>query len=169
MQDMTTDTPVQAPGLLNLALEARAPFEYAASLLAAPWLLSAPRGDGHAVIVYPGFLASDFSTRPLRAAAHAGPRRARLGAGAQRRRAHRHAGARAGTPAPDAVGPAAAVSAWWAGAWAARELAKMAPDSVRIVVTLGSPFTGPPQATNAFRCTSGCTATTVRHRACPTS
>ena len=58
--------PIKAPGLMKLLLEARAPFEYAASLAAAPWLLSAPRGDGHAVLVYPGFLATDFSTRPLR-------------------------------------------------------------------------------------------------------
>lgn len=61
-----TDTPVRAPGLLKLLGEARAPLEYAASLAAAPWLLSAPRGDGHPVLVYPGFLASDFSTRPMR-------------------------------------------------------------------------------------------------------
>jgi hypothetical protein len=66
--------PIKAPGLMKLLLEARAPFEYAASLAAAPWLLSAPRGDGHAVLVYPGFLATDFSTRPAApAAAHAGP------------------------------------------------------------------------------------------------
>ena len=56
----------RAPGLLKMLLEARAPFELGASLMAAPWLLSAPRGDGHPVLVYPGFLTSDLSTGPLR-------------------------------------------------------------------------------------------------------
>jgi len=154
MQDMTTDTPVQAPGLLNLALEARAPFEYAASLLAAPWLLSAPRGDGHAVIVYPGFLASDFSTRPLRRLLRT------LGHDVHGWEQGRNVGARTGTleralehlrQTHRASGRRVSLVGWSLGGLYARELAKMAPDSVRIVVTLGSPFTGPPQATNAFR------------------
>src|SRR6266436_4679780 len=34
--------------------------------LAAPWLAFAPRGDGHGVLVLPGFLASDSSTAVLR-------------------------------------------------------------------------------------------------------
>ena len=33
---------------------------------AAPWLASAPRGDGHGVLVMPGFRASDYSTALLR-------------------------------------------------------------------------------------------------------
>src|SRR6516225_11708101 len=34
--------------------------------LAMPWLLTAPRGDGHGVLVLPGMLATDTSTVPLR-------------------------------------------------------------------------------------------------------
>src|ERR1700728_4198812 len=34
--------------------------------LAAPWLAMAPRGDGHGVLVVPGFLATDTSTALLR-------------------------------------------------------------------------------------------------------
>ncbi len=33
---------------------------------AGPLLARAPRGDGHGVLVLPGFLADDRSTRPLR-------------------------------------------------------------------------------------------------------
>jgi len=51
MQQQQDQASVRPPGLFKLLLEARAPFEYAASLMAAPWLLSAPRGDGHAVLV----------------------------------------------------------------------------------------------------------------------
>ena len=35
-------------------------------LAAQPWLSRAPRGDGHPVLVFPGLVASDLSTRPLR-------------------------------------------------------------------------------------------------------
>src|SRR5262245_11643296 len=40
--------------------------DHAALLLAAPALLAAPRGDGHGVLVFPGLLAGDASTVPLR-------------------------------------------------------------------------------------------------------
>jgi hypothetical protein len=38
-----------------------------ALLVAAPALAAAPRGDGHGVLVFPGLLAGDTSTMPLRA------------------------------------------------------------------------------------------------------
>src|SRR6185369_5295628 len=40
---------------------------------------------------------------------------------------------------------------WSLGGVYARELAKEMPDAVRGVITLGSPFSGPPRATNAWR------------------
>ncbi|UUZ48896.1 GPI inositol-deacylase [Massilia sp. B-10] len=40
---------------------------------------------------------------------------------------------------------------WSLGGVYARELAKMMPDDVRLVITLGSPFTGSHKATNAWR------------------
>jgi pimeloyl-ACP methyl ester carboxylesterase len=40
---------------------------------------------------------------------------------------------------------------WSLGGIYARELAKELPDLVRSVITLGSPFSGPPRATNAWR------------------
>ncbi|MGH9115786.1 MAG: esterase/lipase family protein, partial [Acidimicrobiales bacterium] len=44
----------------------RAGFELARLVGAIPWLLLAPRGDGHPVLVLPGFLANDLSTAMLR-------------------------------------------------------------------------------------------------------
>src|SRR2546429_723920 len=55
-----------APGLL-LTEPIRGLADLAALLLAAPALLAAPRGDGHGVLVFPGLLAGDASTVPLRA------------------------------------------------------------------------------------------------------
>ena len=49
-----------------LMMEARAPWEYAAMLAAAPWLSRLPTGDGHPVIVFPGLGATDLTTLPLR-------------------------------------------------------------------------------------------------------
>lgn len=149
-----SDTPVRAPGLLKLLGEARAPLEYAASLAAAPWLLSAPRGDGHPVLVYPGFLASDFSTRPMRRllktlghdvhgweqGRNLGPRDGTLDIALQRL-----------TDLHQRSGRSVSLVGWSLGGLYARELAKRVPQAVRGVVTLGSPFTGPMQANNAWR------------------
>lgn len=149
---MTTDTPVQAPGLLNLALEARAPFEYAASLLAAPWLLSAPRGDGHAVIVYPGFLASDFSTRPLRRLLRT------LGHDVHGWEQGRNVGARTGTleralehlrQTHRASGRRVSLVGWSLGGVFALYGALQAPECVRHLVTLGSPVNVGPEGSQA--------------------
>ena len=57
---------VRAPGALRLALETRMPWELWTSMMSLPLLYSMPRGDGHAVLVFPGLAASDLSTAPLR-------------------------------------------------------------------------------------------------------
>src|SRR5712691_10223131 len=57
---------LRPPSRTLLLLEGRAVQELGAFMLMRPWLGAAPRGDGHPVLVFPGLLASDFSTRPLR-------------------------------------------------------------------------------------------------------
>ncbi len=149
----TSDT-LQAPGPWLLMLEARAPWELAALVAVSPWLHRLPAGDGHPVLVLPGLGASDFSTTAVRTflqrqgytaygwgqGSNLGPRpgvlegcRARLDA-LQRR--HRQ--------------PVSLVG-WSLGGIYARELAKEASAQVRCVITLGTPFTGHPRATNAWR------------------
>jgi pimeloyl-ACP methyl ester carboxylesterase len=51
----------------------------------------------------------------------------------------------------DAHGRKISIVGWSLGGIYARELAKMLPDRVRSVITLGSPFAGSPQSTNAWR------------------
>jgi pimeloyl-ACP methyl ester carboxylesterase len=137
-----------------MLLEARAPWEAAALMAAMPWLNRLPRSDGHPVLVFPGLAASDTSTVPLRRFlrqrghwAHAwgqgrnfGPRHGVLQACQQRLQqlADRH-------------GRQVSLVGWSLGGVYARELAKEMPELVRCVVTLGSPFTGHPRATNAWR------------------
>lgn len=47
-------------------LELRAPFELGLMVVSLPWLRRAPRGDGHPVLLLPGFGAGDLSLEPLR-------------------------------------------------------------------------------------------------------
>ena len=56
----------QPPSAWLMALELRAFWEFGALLPAWPLLARAPRGDGHAVMVFPGLSANDASTIPLR-------------------------------------------------------------------------------------------------------
>ncbi len=146
--------PQRAPGLLRLAMELRAPWELGAALAALPLLSGLPAGDGHPVLVLPGLTAGDFSTAVLRRfiagqgyrtygwdqGLNLGPRPGVLEACVERvRRLHALHGRRV------------SLVGWSLGGVYARELAKMLPDQVRLVISLGSPFVGSPKANNAWR------------------
>src|SRR5216683_683791 len=57
---------LRPPSRTLMFLEGRAISELGAFLGALPLLSLAPKGDGHPVLVLPGLVASDTSTRPLR-------------------------------------------------------------------------------------------------------
>jgi pimeloyl-ACP methyl ester carboxylesterase len=135
-------------------LEARAPWELAALLAVSPWLRQLPAGDGHPVIVFPGLGASDVSTLAVRQflqgqgyttypwgqGVNLGPRdgvlegcHSLIDSTWQRHREK------------------VSLVGWSLGGIYAREMAKQVPDKVRCVITLGTPFTGHPRATNAWR------------------
>ena len=152
------DTPpadrLRAPGLGLLLAEARGIFELNASLLLAPLLMRAPRGDGHPVLMLPGFLASDLSMAPMRRYlrelgydSHAWEMGRNTGGVSRMRLALRErlAGIHAAT------GRKVSIVGWSLGGVYARDLALQAPDMVRCVVTLGSPFANDVRATNATR------------------
>jgi pimeloyl-ACP methyl ester carboxylesterase len=146
---------IRPPSRLLLLLEGRAIPELAAFVGALPLLrLITPRGDGHPVLVLPGLLASDASTRALRGFLKS------HGYGAHGWRQGRNLGPRAGVEQQlldrikelaDRYGRKVSVVGWSLGGLYARQAAKRAPDAVRLVITLGSPFTGHPRATNAWR------------------
>ncbi len=146
---------VPAPGWWKIALEARAGLEFAAGAAAALSLLAvSPRGDGHPVLVFPGMGASDLSTRPLRQwlcalgyhvhgwelGRNLGPRDAMMDASLARIRELR-----------ERHGQRVSLIGQSLGGIYARELAKQGSDDVRVVITLGTPFTGGPRSTNAWR------------------
>lgn len=144
----------KAPGALRMALEMRVPWEMGASLVALPLLKSAPRGDGHTVLVFPGLVASDVSTVPLRQylkgqgydargwklGRNLGPGRGTIEACFDTvRQLHRESGHKV------------SLIGWSLGGIYAREAAKVVPECVRSVITLGTPFNGHPKSTNAWR------------------
>ena len=150
---MSAENP-RPPHALLMMLEGRAPWEYAALLAATPWMRRLPRGDGHSVLVLPGLGANDWSTLPLRRflgglgydvhpwkqGFNFGPRHGvlqRLGDQLQE--------------LAQGCGQPVSLVGWSLGGIYARELAKENPSSARCVVTLGTPFTGHPRATNAWR------------------
>lgn len=146
--------PVGPPSKLLWAREMAAWPELGAFVAAAPWFWLAPRGDGHPVLVLPGLVQSDASTRPLRAfLAARGYAVSGWGLG-------RNTG-RAGVVEEsllqrlhklhDAHGQRVSLVGWSMGGLFARDLARRAPELVRQVITLGSPFTGPARASNAWR------------------
>ena len=142
------------PSALLMALEFRAFWEFGALLPAWPTLKRAPMGDGHSVIVFPGLAASDGSTYPLRRfldsrnyTTYGWNQGANFGA----RAGVLESCKRQVMTAADASGKKVSLLGWSLGGVYARELAKMMPDEVRGVITLGTPFAGNPRSTNAWR------------------
>ena len=119
-----------------------------------PWLRRLPRGDGHPVLVFPGMGTNDITTAPLRhfldglgyvtqswgQGFNVGPRKGVL----------KQCAADVGQLARK-HGRSVSLIGWSLGGLYARETAKALPADTRCVVTLGTPFTGHPRATNAWR------------------
>jgi pimeloyl-ACP methyl ester carboxylesterase len=145
---------LRPPGLGLLLAEARGIFEFNASLLLSPLLMRAPRGDGHPVLTLPGFLASDLSMAPMRRYlkelgydSYAWKMGRNIGGVSRLRAALRDRLAEIHR----STGRKVSVVGWSLGGVYARDLALQAPDMVRYVVTLGSPFANDVRATNATR------------------
>ncbi len=143
-----------APSAWLMAMELRAPWEFGAVVPAWFTLQRAPMGDGHAVIVFPGLAASDASTIPLRAYLQG------RGYKASGWNQGFNFGPRAGVlktarwqleEAAASSGGKVSLIGWSLGGIYARELAKEMPHLVRSVISLGTPFSGSPKSTNAWR------------------
>lgn len=137
-----------------MAMEFRAPWEFWSVLPSWPALARAPAGDGHAVIVFPGLSASDGSTLPLRGYLK------NLGYDVSGWNQGHNFGPRSGILETakrqvidtfKASGHKVSLVGWSLGGIYARELAKLLPEYVRNVITLGTPFAGTHKSTNAWR------------------
>lgn len=128
------------PSKALLLLEGRAIWELAALFASIPWVNMAPRGDGHPVLVLPGLAASDASTYALRRflssrgyAAHGWglERNYGLRPGVEEQMFQRLKDLRRQYERK------VSLIGWSLGGVFARELAKKAPDDVRLVISLG--------------------------------
>ena len=153
-QSETSSRRLRPPPLALTLIEGRGMVELAATYALGGMLNRAPKGDGHPVIVLPGFLASDRSTVPLRKFlnglgydAHGWGQGQNLGRFYKMR-----------TVLEDRVeavyqltGKKVSLIGWSLGGVFARYLSLVMPDKIRSVITLGSPFASDIHATSAKR------------------
>ncbi len=145
---MTDDRSMEPPSPWLRLLETRALFELGAAATTAPVLRRLARGDGHAVLVLPGFLTDDRATSSLRYVLR--------GQGYQ---VHGWELGRNLGPTVDTVtglrdrltaiadrsGATVSLVGMSLGGMYARRLAQRCPELVRQVVSLGSPFRMTPE------------------------
>ncbi len=145
---------IKAPSLLKTALESLSPVEYARLLMAIPELSTQARGNGKPVVVLPGYGASNTSTIPLRGFL------SWLGYDARGWELGRNTGnALEFVPqVADQVrqlyletGEPIDIIGWSLGGVIAREVARNHPDTVRQVITMGSPVVGGAKYTSLGR------------------
>lgn len=144
----------KGPSLFWTLTEGRGLFElnsfYALRLL----MKRLPKGDGHPVIVFPGFVASDHSTRPMRGLLKdLGYKAYGWGLGRNlvfndEREAEMQTLLK---QVFDTHGQKVSIIGWSLGGVFAREVAKACPEMVRSVITLGSPISGDVEHSNAHR------------------
>jgi pimeloyl-ACP methyl ester carboxylesterase len=154
MASATQNAQLKPPSKLLMLTEWRALGELALGLASLPALAAAPKGDGHTVLVLPGFLTSDSSTEFLRRTLRG------LGLNAVGWELGRNLGGLYGMRqklrdkvaalARDHGGKISLVG-WSLGGVYARDLALSLPEIVRDVITLGSPFSGDLRANNVGR------------------
>jgi pimeloyl-ACP methyl ester carboxylesterase len=128
---------------LYLTEPGRAVADYGLYLAARPLLPRLPHGDGHSVLVLPGLLADDVSTRALRTVLR------KLGYDVHGWGLGRNIGPTATCVngirdlmerLTDTSGKPVTVIGWSLGGIFARDVARRSPEAVRQVITLGSPF-----------------------------
>ena len=128
---------------LYLSEPGRAVADFGLYLAARPLAARLPRGDGHPVLVLPGLLADDRSTLALRGVLR------RLGYAVHGWGLGRNIGPTAlcvtgirdkMAQLTERYDQPVSVIGWSLGGIFARDLARRSPDSVRQVITLGSPF-----------------------------
>jgi pimeloyl-ACP methyl ester carboxylesterase len=140
------------PHLLHSLTEWRALFEMATLPYALPWLMTLPKGDGHPVLLLPGFMADDATLVALKLflrnrgyaveswgfGRNVGFQRRHAGALEQKIRYMHHQSGRK-----------VSLVGWSLGGVFALYGAHQAPECVRSVVTLGSPVSVAPEGSKS--------------------
>ncbi len=138
--------------IFTLAEPGRAMAELASFFALRPAMSALPKGDGHGVLVLPGFMATDNSTKPMRSLLDSlGYQTAGwdLGRNVKVDNERVDAMAKCVEALAEKTGGKISIVGWSLGGVFARELAKMLPEKVRTVISLGSPISDDRDHSNA--------------------
>ena len=140
----TASTAAKPPSMWLTLAEGRALVEFATFNILRRPLKNLPKGDGHPVLVLPGFMASDRSTAPMRRLlddlgyqSYGWNLGRNVRFNAEREAAMRDLLHSIHTETDQKL----SIIGWSLGGVFARELAKISPEKVRMVISLGSPIT----------------------------
>jgi pimeloyl-ACP methyl ester carboxylesterase len=139
------------PSSLLFWLESRAIYDAAGMIPLFALRNYLPKGDGHPVLVLPGFMTGARTTQPLRSLLRqVGYKSHCWKLGYNSGYSHRlHQGLRDRVNAlADRYGQKVSLIGWSLGGVYAREIAREMPEMTRLVISLGSPFRAHPHASN---------------------
>ncbi len=150
--DLSLPPQFSKPTLFDILREVRAPFEFASIALHVHALSQAPKSDGRAVMLVPGYLADDYSMRPLGAYlgylgydvyyTELGRNMGKVNTDMMR------LGDRVKSISQDLDGEQVTLIGWSLGGVLTREVARLFSDVVAEVLTLGTPIVGGPKFTS---------------------
>ena len=150
--DLSLPPQLSKPSLLDILGEVRAPFEFASIALHVKALSKAPKGNAQPVMLVPGYMADDNSMRPL------GAYLKFLGYDVYYTEMGRNMGKvntdmlRLGDKVESISqrldGAKVTLIGWSLGGVLTREVARLFPDAVQQVLTLGTPIVGGPKFTS---------------------
>lgn len=144
-------TGLTPPSQANLLAELLLPIDLAAFSVHVPSLLFAPRGDGRPIMLLPGYGASEASMTPLaRFLQLIGYSVRQWDLGRNRGKVDQYSREIAGQLVARYDAPVTLIG-WSLGGVVAREAARLQPDRVREVITMGTPVIGGPKYTSAAR------------------
>ena len=138
-------TGVKRPSLLSTLREFGTPLEFLKFPFRTPELVTAPRGDGRSIVLLPGFTSPELAMQPLALyLKFLGYDASTWGLGINSGKVDaltRSFGARVEAMAERSSQPVTLIG-WSLGGVIARETARLFEDSVREVITMGSPLIG---------------------------
>jgi pimeloyl-ACP methyl ester carboxylesterase len=154
MEETMVEAGAKPPHRIWTLAEGRALFELGAFFASRPWLSTLPKGDGHAVMALPGFLATNNSTSPMRSLLRDLGYDTHGWDSGRNLRVDDHLLEKLEVQLArlnDESGGKVSLVGWSLGGTIAREIAKLHPDRVRLVISLGSPISDDRNHTNARR------------------
>ena len=134
---------VSAPSGLKLLMESRSLIELGSFFQALPGLRTMPKGDGHPVLVIPGFLTSDSIMLPLRwTLKNLGYKSEPWAYGTNRAFCPDISAAleKRIVELSEKTGQKVSIIGWSLGGVYARHISQHIPEHIRTVITLGTPF-----------------------------